>query len=787
MRSHSPRAARLAMAVALAFSGGLTTLSPITAHAAEAVQRYDLAAMPLEQALRQIARQSGRSIVADPALVHGRMSAAVQGELSAEAAAQKALSGSGLALRVTDNGTLTVEKVEAAADALQLGAASIEGTAQQTAFEPVPGYFASNASSATKTDTPILETAQAISVVTAEQIADRKVDRVEDAVAYASGVRVGASGLDPRFDMISIRGFTTTENADFLDGLRQPGSGWLSVPSVEAYSLERIEVLKGPASVLYGQISPGGMVNRVSKRPSLLAKNEVEVQDGNYDHKQGQFDIGGKLDDDGDVLFRTVGLYRDANYSIEQMDNNARLLAPSLSWQIDPDTKLTLLAQYEERQTAGSPMLYSDNGHLTNFWPGDEKFDKLQQRRSTFGYEFEHTFNETFSLQQNVRYSKLNTTNQYLNFADSGDGNTFNRSSEGSYEDMNSLSTDTRLLSRFATGDLQHTLVTGVDYAWLDTSLLYAYGDAPDITRSNPDHHQYVARPTDVQVDRDGLEFRSGVYVQDQIELNRWRLSAGLRRDWVHQRSNGMEWGADITDTRIDNQKTTGSVGVLYLFDNGVAPYASYATSFLPQSGGPAGGGNFQPTEGKQYEIGLKYQPPGTSTMLTGSLYHLTQTNVLTQDPTDINFQVQKGEQVNKGLELEAVSDLTDRLSMTASYSITNAEITKDTEFKGKKPINVPRNLASVWLDYNLPMGLGFGAGARYTGSSYANEANTEKNEDYTLFDAGVHYDFGASLDGVRLAFNARNLTDRRYITCEGDYCYRGEARSVVTSLSYSW
>ncbi|MEN0104966.1 MAG: TonB-dependent siderophore receptor, partial [Pseudomonas sp.] len=718
MRSYSPRVARLAMAVALAFSGGLTSLSPALVHAEETLQRYDLAAMPLEQALRQIARQSGRSIVADPALVRGRTSAAVQGEFSAEAAAQQALSGSGLSLRVTANGTLTVEKIDAAADALQLGAASIDGTQQQTAFEPVPGYFASNASSATKTDKPILETAQAISVVTAEQIADRKVDRVEDAVAYASGVRVGASGLDPRFDMISIRGFTTTESADFLDGLRQPGSGWLSLPSVEAYSLERIEVLKGPASVLYGQISPGGMVNRVSKRPSLLAKNEVEVQAGNYDHKQGQFDIGGKLDEEGDVLFRAVGLYRDAEYSIEQMDNNARLLAPSLSWQIDPDTKLTLLAQYEERQTAGSPMLYSENGHLTNFWPGDEKFDKLQQRKSTFGYEFEHTFNDTFSFQQNLRYSKLNTTNQYLSLDDTSDPSNFTRTSAGSYEDMTSLSTDTRLLSHFATGELNHTLVTGLDYAWLDTDLLYATGSAPSIDRSNPDHHQYVPRPDFVWVDRDGLEFRSGVYAQDQMELGNWRLSAGLRRDWVHQRSNGMEWLSEIEETKITNSKTTGSVGVLYLFDNGLAPYASYATSFLPQSGSPAGGGTFKPTEGKQYEIGLKYQPPGTTTMLTGSLYHLTQTNVLTKDLANIDFQVQKGEQVNKGLELEAVSDLTDRLSMTASYSFTDAEITKDAEYKGKKPINVPRQLASMWLDYKLPMGLGFGAGARYTGST---------------------------------------------------------------------
>ena len=787
MRPSSPRSARLAIAVALAFSGSLSTLAPLLAHAEQALQRYDIAAQPLEQTLRQIARQSGRSIVADPALVHGRNSAAVHGQFSAEAAAQQALNGSGLALRITENGTLTVEQLPDAGAAVQLGTTSIDASANQSAFAPVPGYFASNASSASKTDKPILETAQSISVVTAQQIADRKVDRVEDAVAYSAGVRVGASGLDPRFDTISVRGFPTTESADFLDGLRQAGSGWLSLPSVEAYSLERIEVLKGPSSVLYGQISPGGMVNRVSKRPSLLAKNEVEIQGGNYDHKQGQFDIGGKLDEDGDVLFRTVGLYRDAEYSIEQMDNNARLLAPSLSWQIDPDTSLTLLAQYEERQTAGSPMTYQDGDHLTSFWPGDEHFDKLDQRKWTVGYEFEHTFNDTFSVQQNLRYGQLNTTNQYLNFSTT-DGQIFDRSTAGSYEDMSSLSTDSRLVSRFATGALQHTLVTGLDYAWTDTSLLYATGDAPSIDRSNPDYHQPVARPDVVGVDRDGLLFRSGVYVADQMELEQWRFSAGLRRDWVHQRSNGMEWGSEIEETLQHYADTTGSVGVLYLFDNGLAPYASYATSFLPQSGSPYGGGQFAPSEGEQYEVGLKYQPPGTSALFTASLYHLTQSHVLTPDLAHTGFSVETGEQVSKGLELEAVADLTDNLRLNASYSYNSPEVTKSNDGnKGKDPRDVPHHLASLWLDYSLPFGLGFGAGARYTGSTYGDDMNIAKNDDYTLFDAGVHYDFNGSLDGVRLAWNARNLTDERYVNCQQGYCYRGEARSLVTSLSYSW
>lgn len=791
MRSASPLPFQLqprtlpgAVCLALALLGATASVTVQAAQPVAAVVAPRIAAGPLEQALSTFAERTGITLSYSPDTVRGLNSPGLSGGGPLEDGLAELLDGSGLVAHKTTSGYVVLPgKAEAS---MQLEATSIEAAATQSAFEPAGGYFASNASSATKSDKPILETAQSISVVTAEQIADRKVNRVEDAVAYTAGVRVGGSGLDPRFDTINVRGFETTQSADFLDGLRQAGSGWLALPSLEAYSLERIEVLKGPASVLYGQISPGGMVNRVSKRPSLLAKNEVEVQVGNYDHRQGQFDVGGKLDEAGDVLFRTVGIYRDAKYSIEQMDNNTRLLAPSLSWQIDPDTSLTLLAQYQERQTAASPMLYQDGDHLTDIWQGDEYFDKLEQRKWTVGYEFEHAFNDTFSLQQNLRYGQLDTTNQYLDVGPVGADNILPRSTAGSYEDMATLSTDTRLISRFDTGNLQHTLVSGVDYAWIDTELLYATGSAPSLDLDAPDYHQPISRPDTVLVDRDGLEHRAGVYLQDQIELDRWRLSAGLRRDWVHARSNGEQFGSDI-NSKITNSATTGSVGALYLFDNGLAPYASYATSFLPQSGSDSAGNPFSPSEGEQYEVGLKYQPPGTSTLLTASLYHLTQTNVVTRDPANSSFQVQTGEQVSRGLELEAVSDLSDSLRMTASYSFNDAEVTKDSDYQGKAPKNVPRHLASLWLDYRLPFGLGVSGGARYTGSTYGNGENTLKNEAYTLIDAGVHYDFGGGLDGVRLALNARNLTDKRYINCQDSNCYRGEARSVVTSLSYAW
>ena len=772
-------------ASALCLAIAATSAPPLYAAplASAQLQSLQIPAGNLATSLSAFAQRSGITLSYAPELVQGLRSPGLDGAVSVEAALNELLAGTGLIARQGSAGYVILATADDSS--YELAPLTVEGQAmQQSGVAPAEGYHATVSRSATKTDTPILEIAQSISVVTAEQIADRKVDRVEDAVAYTAGVRIGSSGLDPRFDQINVRGFETTMSADFLDGLRQPYNGWLSIYGVEAYTLERIEVLKGPASVLYGQISPGGMVNRVSKRPSLEASNEVEIQGGNNQHRQGQFDVGGQLDANGNVLLRTIGVYRDAEYDIEQLNNDVRLLAPSLSWQISPDTNLTVLAQYQERETAASPMLYQDGDHLTDFWQGDEYFDKLEQRQWTLGYEFEHAFNDTFTLQQNLRYGQIDTTNQYLQPDGTITNGVMDRYAVGVYEDMDSVSSDTRLVSRFATGELQHTLLTGWDYSWFDGSVQYASGPAPSIDMNAPDYHQPVSKPSSLLADQDNLTQRSGIYLQDQVRLDRWRLSFGLRRDWVHTRTSDNLYGAD---GKTSDSATTYQLGALYLFDSGLAPYASYAESFMPQSGSNADG-PLKPTEGKQYEVGLKYQPPGSSAMLTASLYHLTQQNVSTRDPYDPLNTVQTGEQVSKGLELEAVADLSERLHMTASYSYNDPEITKSNDGdEGNDPKDVPHHLASLWLDYQLPFGLGFGAGARYTGSVYGNDANTTKSEDYTLFDASVHHDFSGDMDGVRLAVNARNLSDKQYINCQDGYCYRGEGRSLIGSVSYRW
>ena len=785
---HKTRAYGFALCLSLVLAAPLVNADDQATERANTLIAFELDSGPLATVLSRFAQQVGITLAFDPARVDGLTSAGLNGSYRIEDGLERLLAGSGLAVQRTSTGYAVVP-LAGPADRYQLNAIHVEADAvAATGVSPVSGYTALVSRSASKTDTPLLETPQSVSVVTARQIADRKALSVQEAVSYTAGVRIGESGMDPRFDQIQIRGFAATTTADFLDGLRQPNTGWLSYFGTEPYNLERIDIVKGPASVLYGQINPGGMVNRISKRPTDTEQHEVELQYGSYEHLQGQFDSSGRLDHDGDVRYRLVGVVRDAETDIEQVDNDTLLLAPSLTWRIGDHTNLTLLSQYQDRLTSGSPRPYQEGSELTDFWAGDEDFDKLDQRQVTLGYEFDHAFSNAFSLQQSVRFGDVDTTNQYLSVSGSN-GSVLDRVSYGIYEDMQTVATDTRLVGQLATGAVDHTVMIGLDYRYTDYDVVYATGAAPSIDRQAPDFKQPVSHPDSVISDLSGHNHNSGLYLQDQLAAGNWRLSAGLRQDWVNSRN------ADhLTDsvTKSHDDKTSGQLGALYLFDGGLAPYASYAQSFLPQSGSDVSGNAYHPTEGEQYELGLKYQPPGSLTLLTASLYHLTQSNVLTSDPDNPVNRIQTGEQVSRGLELEAVSELSNNLQLTASYSLNDAEVTSSNDGnEGKAPTNIPRHLAALWLDYSLPggplSGLNIAGGARWTGSAYANAANTQKNDAYTLVDIGVQYDLPGSLQGFRVGVNAKNLFDKRYLTCSDGYCYRGDARSVIGSISYRW
>lgn len=794
MHPNPNRQRPLARAVALAL--GLCVIQPATVGVLAAEpgqvqrQRFDVPAGPLSAALRALAGQAGVALTFTPDQTDGRSSPGLHGQYSLGEAFAALLAAHDLQAVRQANGGYALRPVirVSGGDEATLRPVLVSASTAQTATGPVDGYLATRALTASKTDTPVLETARSISVVTADQIRDRGALSVENAVAYTAGVQVAAWGDDPRFDQITIRGFETTTTADYRDGLRQPYAGWLSCFRTEPYGLERLEIVKGPNSVLFGQISPGGMINRVSKRPTRESIREVEIQAGSNNHYQLQADLGGQLGEGSDWSWRLTGLARNADSDTLGVNDDSLYIAPALTWQPSAATRVTFLAHAEHYETAGSPRPFQyPSGKLSRFWPGDVDFDGLKQDQFTLGYEAEHRFNDVLTLRQNLRYGQVDTDNQYTDASLDVDGDTILRSAVGVYEKMHSLNVDTSLAANFTTGPLQHKLIAGIDYLELDSDVRYMSGPAPSISLSNPDHNQPIAKPTTVWSDLGISASQTGVYAQDQASLGNWRLSLGLRRDRAEQAQKDRLAGSTQRQT---DRKTSGSVGLLYLVNDQLAPYVSYATSFTPQFGSNVGGSPYKPTVGKQVEAGIKYQPAGSKLLLTASVFNLVQQNALTRDlsdPAGIN-KIQTGETRSRGVELEATGKLLERLELVAAYTRQDVEVTRSNDGnQGKQPVGLPEQLASLWARYRFASGLSLGLGARWTGKTWADGANTLRNDGYTQVDANLGYDIGRWLPGASVALKATNLTDEQYLMCHDGYCYRGRGRSLVASLNYRW
>ncbi|WP_416311016.1 TonB-dependent siderophore receptor [Pseudomonas sp. W03] len=775
------------------------------AFAADAQRDYQLPAGPLSSTLNRIAAEGGLSLSLDPALAQGRSAHAVHGRFDTVGALRQALQGTGLDLVESGSGSYSLRP--APDDTLSMSATTISA-AQEDPDGPAVGYVATRSRIGTKTDTPILETAKSISVATREQMQDRAVQNIDDAVRYMPGTVASSFGSDTRSDWLLVRGFKPTQ---FLDGLPM-ATGIYANPKLETWDLERVAMLRGPASSVYGQTPPGGLLDMSSLRPQAEQSNTVQVQGGNYNHKQINFDSTGPLDEQGNLLYRVSGVARDSNTQIDHIPDKRYNLAPSLTWNADDDTRLTFLSQFTRDDTGITTQFlplkgtkydapFGDISHHKNL--GDPDWENYDRTTYWLGYSFEHRLNDVWQFRQNLRYMKNDlsfdalTPGGYLETV--SDDGTLNRVSTSVDEDVTQFVVDNNFQADFHTGALAHTVLLGLDHNRNNTNYLAIYGyNVPPTNVNDPIYGQPIVRPprSDAYYDYNQKTFQTGAYVQDQIALDNWRLTLGGRQDWVHTGTEFHNKG-DATSTESDS-KFSGNAALSYLFDNGVAPYLSYAESFQPASGADVSATeSFKPTEGKQWELGVKYQPPGSDTLLTAAVYDLRQKNVsVTDNVGGVSVTSQTGEVKVTGLELEANSNLSENLKLIGSYSYTDTEVKKGI-YAGNRLQRVPRNQAALWADYTWHAGtldgFGVGYGVRYVGDTYGDQANSYDGYtgSYTLYDAAVHYDLGklsSGLDGASVQVNATNLFNKDYIsTCDGYYCYYGDQRKVVASLTYKW
>ncbi|CAI9008524.1 iron complex outermembrane recepter protein [Pseudomonas chlororaphis] len=796
------------LAVAIALCAPLASTPLIAAEQAFGVRVYNLPAAPLASTLNQIASQAGLALSLNPSLAAGKTSAPVKGLFDAAGALREALRGTGLQLEQSSAGTYSLVAIPDGVVALP--ETSITGQqAYESAWGPVDGYLATRTAAGTKTDTSLVEAPRSISVATRQQMEDRNVQNLDDAVRYMPGIVSASYGSDTRYDWMRVRGFEPTQ---FLDGLPLP-RGVYANPKAETWNLDRLALLRGPASSVYGQTPPGGLLDMVSRRPSAESSHAIQLQYGSDNYRQINFASTGKIDDEGQFLYGLSGVVRDAGTQVDHIDNKRYNIAPSLTWNIDTDTRLTLLSQFTRDDTGATSQFMpiqgtkiksplGDVSHHKNL--GDPDYEFYDRTYYALGYAFEHRFNDVWQFRQNLRYTKSELSFQQLTvgsyaYSPADAAGNISRTSTNVDEDISQFAVDNNFQADFATGDITHTLLIGLDHQRTDTSYLSIYGDGGTTNIFNPVYGKPIVRParSSAYYDYNQKTVQTGLYVQDQMALDQWRLTLGGREDWVHQGTTYFNKN-DVTNT--DRSKNfSGNAALSYVFDSGLVPYLSYAESFQPASNASVSPTeSYKPTEGKQWELGIKYQPPGSNTLLSAAVYDLTQKNVLVTSIGAGGESVtnQTGEVKVKGLELEAVSDVTDNLKVIAAYTLAKSEVQKGI-YKGNRLQLMPNQQASLWTDYTWHSGVldgfGIGAGARYTGNTYGDQANTwlGKANAYTVFDAAVHYDLGrldSSLKGASLKLNATNLFDKDYLsTCDGSYCYFGDQRSVVASATYQW
>lgn len=666
------------------------------------------------------------------------------------------------------------------------------------AIELAPVEVTGNA--ATKTDTPFMETPQSISRVDREDMEKKGAQTVQRAANYTPGVYTNQIGASNRYDYLLLRGFSSgSVNNTFLNGLKvMSDDGSYSSMVVDPYFLDSIEIVRGPASVLYGRASPGGLVEMNSKLPQFRSAGEIELGIGNNNQRRAAFDVTGPVGEGGRVAYRLTGLATKADTQFGPVEEERYAIAPSLTWDISADTSLTILSYLQQDPEGGyhSGLPYEGtveprNGVEigNNFFEGEPGHEKFERTQRQLGYQLDHYFNDDWSFQQNARYLSSDVELEQVYAYGWASPTELNRLYSGGDENLDAWTIDNRIQGHVETGAVEHTVLLGVDHQQRENDVVWDYGTVAPLDVTDP---QYGNPVSIYLTDRRRRELQqTGVYVQDQMQIDNWHLMAGVRNDWVDIDNTNKATG---TSSELDETETSGRAGLLYRFDMGVSPYASYSTSFSPNSTTDQNGDLLEPTEGEQVEVGVKYQPIGTQDRYSLAVFDITQENVSTKKASETFYRA-VGEIESQGIELSAESRLTDNLRVEADYTYTEVTYAKtEDRTQGNAANQVPEDQANVWMSYAFDegalSGVDAGLGVRHYADIQADAQNTRKVPDYTLLDATIGYDLARiGYPGFRMRLNVNNLTDEDYVaSCNSlNYCYFGAERNVRATLDYQF
>ncbi len=715
------------------------------------------------------------------------LSLAVTAILMSHAQAQEDESGSGIAI---EHEAAATEKAE------------------KNAVEKIEVVGMRSPFGATKTNTPIVELARTISIETAFDLKQKGVLNLSQSATYMAGVTGESYGYATRVDSISSRGLSIPRYRDSIQEL----FGSYNSTRAEIYTMEQVELLKGPASVLYGQGSPGGIMNYVSKTPTLGKGSEVVLSYGSFDRAQVGVDVNGSLSEDDKWMGRFVGIYRNADSQVDYVSDDTQVLMPSLSFMPSDNTTLTLIGLFQDTDSdtaaqfipvEGTLLPLADGTYLPDqdVYAGEPGFNKFDTKSNQVTLLGEHLINDTTSLSftalwrdgeadYHQAWATFTGGTRYLNaYVGAPVAPTDTFVPRTFYQADNTFSQhafDVRVNKGFVTGSFEHELLAGVQYQNVKTDANSAYyagggvlqGDFRYILDlANP---EYTGAPEQAIFDaiyNDAPEQTvtdTGLYLSDQISYENWRVTLGLRHDRVDN---------DTGVTEQDDTQTSYSAGILYRFDNGISPYLSYAESFETVVGLDNNNNQLKPEEGRQYEAGIKYELSSIPGFITLAYYDIEVSNLPNPNGLPDEAAQQQGVTTIEGFELEGRVDF-GQITAQFAASVMDAEDPNGFSLSAQ-----PDSNASLWINYS-PLeleALTVGAGIRYVGESVSeNGVIRYDTPSYTLGDLMVSYVLSDNLD---LQLNVRNVTDKKYLTSclfRGD-CFPGVRRTVNASLTYSF
>lgn len=648
---------------------------------------------------------------------------------------------------------------------------------------------------ATKTSLQPEETPQVINVIDNEQLEIRAVKSLGEALLYTPGINTDFYGADANFlDLFTIRGFDVSQS--YYNGTSlQILSGWNLQPQIDPIVLEQVEIFKGPTSVLYGAMPPGGMVNLIAKSPQQQSHTKIGVAIGTDNLKEFSIDSAGKIGD-SDFNYRFVGLARQQDTLTSVAANERYVIAPSIDWNINDKTLLNVNLYYQNDPQAGNNTAMAESILLdndTDFSLGDERWNNTERELLLAGYKFQHEFVNDWTYLQNFRYMsadfKQDNTYTYSYDETTGDVTRVLYSTE---ETSKGIVFDNQLAKKLSMGSLEHHLLVGIDYQKLKGTALYSTYGVSIINANRPDNSMIDPSTLTGSVYSDDKiqSEQIGVYAQDQIHLGNTVLIAGLRYD--NYSAEGTSYGADYEN---DATNLSYRIGALYNFDNGISPFVNYATSFEPINTV-----NLDPELGRQVELGLKYLSLDTSISGSIALFNIIKSDVLMVDPESIGTgtytYVQLGEVTSQGIEFETQLQLTASLDISASYTYLDVEVSKDTLYEGTTPIYNAEHSANLWANYSIYNGMlngsRFGTGVRYVGEMQKDASNTQGMvPDYSIVDLSFNYDLSyasSALEGATAGLVVSNLFDTKSYTCYNENsCWNNADRSAQLNVNYSF